>query len=83
MLHRAFCSLGPVKLLCVYFGTDGEDLENVAPGGAAQLGDGLFIGRLSRAGKTASGTWDIMFGEWVRVCEQVCDLAGPSLRTTP
>ena len=79
MLHRALCSLGPAKLLYVAFGTDGgEDYANVTPGSAAVLDSGLFFGRLSRAGQTASGAWDIAFAEWVRICEQVRDLAAAS-----
>ena len=77
MLHRAFRSLGPVKLLHVAYGTaSAGGFPDVAPGSVAALDDGLFVGRLTREGRTASGAWDIAFDEWVSVCEQVRDLAG-------
>ena len=72
LLRTALRSLGPAALLHVVFAREaGEGIAPGPPGTIVDLGDGLYIGHVSRAGKTPAAEWDIAYDEWVDVCSQV------------
>ena len=67
MLHGALKEVGPVKLLHVTT----DDTANARSERVVTLEPDLYIGYLSRTGRTATGAWDIAFDDWLGICRQV------------
>ncbi|UDF31492.1 UNVERIFIED_ORG: hypothetical protein LHK14_09250 [Roseateles sp. XES5] len=72
MLHAALREVGPVKLLHVTT-ADAALAQGLAAegGGIDVVAPDLYIGYLSRTGRTATGAWDIAFDDWLTVCRKV------------
>lgn len=72
MLHAALQELGPVKLLHVTT-ADAARAQGLAAerGGIDLVAPDLYIGYLSRTGRTATGAWDIAFDDWLTLCRKV------------
>lgn len=72
MLHAALRELGPVKLLHVTT-TDAAQANGLLAesGEVALVESDLYIGYLSRTGRTVTGAWDIAFDDWLAVCRKV------------
>jgi tetratricopeptide (TPR) repeat protein len=75
MLHRELQSLGPVSLLNVRLvSTPIDGFGTGRSGEAIEIDRGLFVGYLGRSGRTPSGAWDILFDDWLAVCQNVSNL---------
>lgn len=72
MLHAALRELGPVKLLHVTT-TDAAQATGLKAenGGYNLVVPDLYIGYLSRTGRTETGAWDIAFDDWLALCRNV------------
>ncbi|MGD9478993.1 tetratricopeptide repeat protein [Shinella sp. G-2] len=72
MLHAALREVGPVKLLHVTTADSALAQGLAAEGGGIDVvAPDLYIGYLSRTGRTATGAWDIAFDDWLTVCRKV------------
>lgn len=72
MLHAALRELGPVKLLHVTTADAARAQGLAAEGGEVDVvAPDLYIGYLSRTGRTATGAWDIAFDDWLTLCRKV------------
>jgi tetratricopeptide (TPR) repeat protein len=76
ILHRELQSLGPISLLNVRLvSTPIDGFDAGRAGEAIEIDRGLFVGYLGRSGRTPFGGWDIPFGDWLAVCQNVSSLA--------
>ncbi|MBE7220843.1 MAG: hypothetical protein INR64_20445, partial [Caulobacteraceae bacterium] len=68
-LHAALRAYGSAKLLVALPVDAAEAFANV-PGELVEVGEGCWVGVLSRLGVTDDNQWDIAYDDWVRICRK-------------